>query len=949
MKAAQLGFIGGEFSYPMYGRPDDSSYAYGVGRARNFLIRPQGTIRSRPGFEFVTEAKYPSRKCRLIPFQYSAVDTVVIEMGHRYMRFMVNGAVVLNDKDQPYEISTPYNEADLFSVHYDQSADVMTFAHTSYSPMTLKRYGPNDWRLEALDLGMKINPPKNVKASAYYPDVEDGENNKGSFGYEEEDKDRVTSTYCVTAVDSDGNESERSETATTKGNFYITGAYNTISWSAVSGASRYKVYRETGGIYGFIGETESTSIKDDNIAPDTTVTPPSYADFFSASGGIKQVTVTNGGSGYFENQSYYSLPAALRIPVIYGWSVEAETPADTGTEEEPAPAVEPPASLSLTLTASESDGSFPVSGTVSLTLNAEKNFYVPDNVVSVGASPYTGSYISVTLAASSHRYLNPKVFLQSPSVTGFTLSYEPQPGVSDAASMAGGSQAAKDMLSASGAGLAQISAYTGQGLAPISTGNTTLTVTDSTGTGASLRPIISDGVITGVIVASAGQGYTKPTVTASGGGSGAKFSVALFSGDEIQAPGALGLFEQRRWFAGTGERPLSIIATKSGTTDEMSRHYPNQNVDDCIVVQAETRDANRILHLVPLQDLIMFTGTAEWRISASDGGAITPINISVKPQSYYGCTEVQPVIASNQCLYATARGGHIREMGYSRDVYGYLSSDISVRATHLFDGYKIDDMCYMKAPFPRLACVSSSGLIANCTYMPEQSLQAWSSFSTDGVFESCVSIPEGGDDGEDSLYVVVRRVIEGQVVRYIERMGIIEDNSDMSLCLDSCLIGQFSSPQRVIAGLDHLEGKTVGAQCDGVSVKDLTVKNGQVTLPKAASNIVIGLPIDYSVLTLPFITQIQGYAKGRVKNIGKVYVQVIYDGELSAGPTDGQQVTLTGEWLNRYTDEPSEPAIREISAVMRGKWSELTQMLIKHTDYKPVEITSWAADVEVGG
>lgn len=943
MKAAQLGFIGGEFSYPMYGRPDDSSYAYGLGRARNFLIRPQGTLRARPGFEFVTEAKYPARKCRLIPFQYSATDTAVIEMGHQYMRFMVNGAVVLNDRDQPYEISTPYNEADLFAVHYDQSADVMTFAHTSYSPMTLKRYGPNDWRLETLDLGMKIKPPTDVEASAYYPDI-NGDNNKGSFGYEEEDKDRVTSTYCVTAVDSDGNESERSETATTKGNFYITGAYNTITWKEVSGAKRYKVYRETGGIYGFIGETETTSIKDDNISPDTTVTPPAYAEFFSASGGIKQVTVTNGGSGYYDGQSYYTLPSTLRIPVIYGWAVTKEGGVLGG---------ELPDTLSLTLTVSEKDGSYPVTGTVGLTLNDDKDYYLPDNVVAVGSSPYTGSYINVALSANEHRYFNPRVYLQSPSVGGYVFTYEPKSGVSigaaAAAAVAGGSQAAKDMISTAGASLAKVSGYTRQGLTPISLGNTTLTVTDSTGTGASLKPVISDGVITGVIVVSAGQNYTKPTVTASGGGSGAKFSVTLFSGDEIQAPGALGLFEQRRWFAGTGERPLSIIATKSGTTDEMSRHYPNQNVDDCIVVQAETRDANRILHLVPLQDLIMFTSSAEWRISASDGGAITPVNISVKPQSYYGCTEVQPVIASNQCLYATARGGHIREMGYSRDVYGYLSSDISVRATHLFDGYKIDDMCYMKAPFPRLACVSSSGLIANCTYMPEQSLQAWSSFSTDGIFESCASIPEGGDDGEDSLYVVVRRVIEGQVVHYIERMGIIEDNTDMSLCLDSCLTGQFPTPQTVIGGLQHLEGKTVGAQCDGNSIKDLTVKNGQVTLPKPASNIVIGLPIDYSVLTLPFITQIQGYGKGRVKNIGKVYVQVLYDGELSAGPTDGQQVTLTGEFLNRYSDEPSEPAVREISAVMRGKWSELTQMLIKHTDYKPVEITSWTADVEIGG
>ena len=45
---------------------------------------------------------------------------------------------------------------------------------------------------------------------------------------------------------------------------------------------------------------------------------------------------------------------------------------------------------------------------------------------------------------------------------------------------------------------------------------------------------------------------------------------------------------------------------------------------------------------------------------------------------------------------------------------------------------------------------------------------AWHRHDTDGVFEDVISVPEGS---EDAVYVVVRRVINGQTKRYIERFA----------------------------------------------------------------------------------------------------------------------------------------------------------------------------------
>lgn len=108
-------------------------------------------------------------------------------------------------------------------------------------------------------------------------------------------------------------------------------------------------------------------------------------------------------------------------------------------------------------------------------------------------------------------------------------------------------------------------------------------------------------------------------------------------------------------------------------------------------------------------------------------------------------------------------------MGYSWQNNGYITGDLSLRAAHLFDGYNISDMTYGKAPKPLLWFVSSTGKLLGLTYIPEEQVGAWHQHDTAGTFESCAAIPEGD---EDSLYVIVRRVLPNNVVkRYVERMS----------------------------------------------------------------------------------------------------------------------------------------------------------------------------------
>lgn len=107
MKTLLRSFAGGEITPELYGRLDLTKYQTGLALARNYTTLPHGPATRRPGFRFINEVKTSAPvlppgpvvndniATRLIPFVYSADQSVVLEFGGAYIRFYVNGAAVL--------------------------------------------------------------------------------------------------------------------------------------------------------------------------------------------------------------------------------------------------------------------------------------------------------------------------------------------------------------------------------------------------------------------------------------------------------------------------------------------------------------------------------------------------------------------------------------------------------------------------------------------------------------------------------------------------------------------------------------------------------------------------------------------------------------------------------------------------------------------------------------
>ena len=145
--AVQLtNFTGGELSPRLDGRNDIAKYNSGCKTLENMIVYPHGSATRRSGTQFVSEVKDSTKKTRLISFEFSTIQTYVLEFGNQYIRFYKDNGQILSG-GSAYEIASPYLEAELFDIKFAQSADTMYICHPNHQPRKLTRTGHTNWTL----------------------------------------------------------------------------------------------------------------------------------------------------------------------------------------------------------------------------------------------------------------------------------------------------------------------------------------------------------------------------------------------------------------------------------------------------------------------------------------------------------------------------------------------------------------------------------------------------------------------------------------------------------------------------------------------------------------------------------------------------------------------------------------------------------------------------------
>jgi len=229
-------------------------------------------------------------------------------------------------------------------------------------------------------------------------------------------------------------------------------------------------------------------------------------------------------------------------------------------------------------------------------------------------------------------------------------------------------------------------------------------------------------------------------------------------------------------------------------------------------------------------------------------------------------------------------------------------------------------------------------VLVGLTMLPDENVRGWHSHVTDGTFERVACIAEGG---QDRLYVVVRRTVNGVAKRYIERTAPYRPATlaDMNH-VDSAVAIDSVSPVTSITAA-HLNAKRVTVIADGAVTRDVLATTGPIALAKPARKVRVGLPFDSDIELLPLTMQVDGYAQGRTKTIDRAELRVADSGSFFVGP-DATRLVVA--------DTPGTSlATSPVRTLTPGVWGPDGEMLIRSSGPAPLTLVSVALTVTLGG
>ena len=195
-------------------------------------------------------------------------------------------------------------------------------------------------------------------------------------------------------------------------------------------------------------------------------------------------------------------------------------------------------------------------------------------------------------------------------------------------------------------------------------------------------------------------------------------------------------------------------------------------------------------------------------------------------------------------------------------------------------------MDYQSEPDSILWATRADGVLLGMTYERGQDVVGWFRCVTDGEFESVAVIP---GDGEDEIWVSVKRVINGETKRFIEYFSSRDFGSlrEDAFFVDSGLTYDTGTAASTFSGLDHLAGAVVDVCADGAALEQKTVSPaGVVTLDAEYEVVHIGLPFNSTLKPM----KIEGggglgTAQGQIKTIHHAVVRLDETLSCQIGPS----------------------------------------------------------------
>jgi hypothetical protein len=416
-------------------------------------------------------------------------------------------------------------------------------------------------------------------------------------------------------------------------------------------------------------------------------------------------------------------------------------------------------------------------------------------------------------------------------------------------------------------------------------------------------------------------------------------------------PRAVAIHEQRLCFGGTAHQPNTVWCSK---VDDFENFQLGVGADDGLQFTVASSEGNRIEWMFSQKRLMLGTSGDEWTIGgANSGEAFSSTNVQAQKQSSFGSKTMRAILLNDVLLFVQRRGRKVRELTYNFERDGWVAPDLTVLSEHVTQG-ELVELAFQQQPDAILWAVRGDGQLVGMSYERDQEVVAWHRHTTDGEFESVATV-YGLSGADDEVWLVVKRTINGQTKRYIERFKAdnrakFEAQTKDDWWYLDCAKRYSGTATATITGLSHLEGKAVSVLANGAVQPDETVASGQITLDKTYTKVLAGLPYTSTILPMKFDFDLQdGPTRGRKKRINRVEVSLFKSlaGEASTNGT---------EWLWIYPrdfDDPMDasppPFSGDAEVVVAGDYSDDSDIYLRQRLPYPFTVRALVVKLDAYG
>src|SRR5690606_33967970 len=195
--------------------------------------------------------------------------------------------------------------------------------------------------------------------------------------------------------------------------------------------------------------------------------------------------------------------------------------------------------------------------------------------------------------------------------------------------------------------------------------------------------------------------------------------------------------------------------------------------------------------------LLLFSSQGVWLLRGEERRAVSPLSSIIDPQTKVGASDLLPLAIGSDILYMEQKSASVRMLQYSDLAKVYSGQDMSVLSNHFFSAKNpVENWDYADTPFHLVWAQRADGSLLTFTHVPEQNVEAWTQHWTKGLFTDVIVVDE---DGEDAVYVAVKRYVNGRWVKFFERMhSRIFSHVEDAWCVDCGLTNVRERPNATL-------------------------------------------------------------------------------------------------------------------------------------------------------